>query len=73
MVNAIIYALLFCKGNNLKSENTSLLLMLNFIAAFYITLSVVRLLDNVIPSKSHLCTQFLVEPLKYSGATFTIS
>ena len=47
--------------------------MLNFIPAFSITLSVVLLLDNVIPSKSHSCTPFIGDPLNYSGATFTIS
>ena len=60
-------------GNNLKSENTSLLIMLNFIISFSITWSVVLLLDNVIPSKSHSFTKFIGEPLKYSGATFTIA
>ena len=47
--------------------------MLNFITAFSITLPVVLLLDNLILSKSHACTKFIGEPLKYSGTTFTIS
>ena len=46
--------------------------MSNFITAFSITLSVVLLLDNVIPNKSHSYTKCIGEPLKYSGATFTI-
>ena len=38
----------------------------------YSTLCRVLLLDNVIQSQSHSCTQFICDPLKYSGYTFTI-
>ena len=47
--------------------------MLNFMTAFYITLSVVLLLDNVMPRRSHSCTQYIGKFLKYSGAIFTLS
>ena len=57
----------------MKSVIISLLFRLNFMTDFSITIAVVLLLDNVMPRRSHSCTQLIGMILKYSGAVFTLS
>ena len=63
MVNAIICALHFPErqtyGALILIQISSLPFMLNFMTTYSITLSVILLLHNVIPSRSHLYTQLI--------------